>query len=169
MAFVGNAPGLATQPASSTSGGHVGSWKLPVIVVVTGAVLATAFILGSNHVAPAGLIRPQIDDLQLPVAQAGLIRPQIDDVQLPIAPAGLSRAQIASLGQTVAPAGLSRAQIASLGQTVAPAGLSRPQIDDSQLPVAAASVTRAQIDVQQGISRLVYQTAPSDELRRTGK
>ncbi len=169
MAFVSNAPGLATKPASSTSPGHVGSWKLPVIAIVTGAVLATAFVVGSNHAAPAGLIRPQIDDLQLPVAQAGLIRPQIDDVRLPVAPAGLSRAQIASLGQTVAPAGLSRAQIASLGQTVAPTSLIRPQIDDLQLPVAPAAVTHAQIDLQQGISRLVYQTAPIVTLRRTGK
>ena len=152
MAFVSNAPGLATKPASSTSPGHVGSWKLPVIAIVTGAVLATAFVVGSNHAAPAGLIRPQIDD-----------------VRLPVAPAGLSRAQIASLGQTVAPAGLSRAQIASLGQLVAPTGLIRPQIDNLQLPLAPAAVTHAQVDLQQGISRLVYQTAPIVRLHRTGK
>ena len=166
MAHVGTPADLAKQPAAST--GRIDPWKplfaaMVIIAMVAVVAMASAFLAGSNRVTSTGLGRAQIDDLQLPVAPAALGRAQIDDLQLPVAPVtstGLSRAQIASLQQSVASTGLSRAQIASLQQSVASTGL--PQSFAPADPGAAQSAT-----LQQGIGRMVYQTAPRARHTRT--
>ena len=119
MTFAGSASDLAKQPAPAMSGERAGSWKPLVTVIVAAAIVvtavATASLAGSNRgaplapAAPAGLTRPQIDDVQLPVAGAGLTRPQIDD-QLPVPGAGLTRLQIDDVQLPVAPAGLTELQ-----------------------------------------------------------
>ncbi len=119
MTYAGSASDLANRSAPSTPSERAGSWKplaiAFVVVAIVVTAMATASLAGSNRGAPlapagpAGLSRPQIDDLQLPVAGAGLTRPQIDD-QLPVAAAGLTRLQIDDLQLPVAPAGLTGLQ-----------------------------------------------------------
>ena len=159
MAHVGTPSDLAKQPAAST--GRIDPWK-PRSPRWSSSRWSPSWRRPAHssraptRVESTGLTRAQIDDLQLPVAAAGLGRAQIDDLQLPVAPVtstGLSRAQIASLQQSVASTGLSRAQIASLQQSVASTGL--PQSFAPVDPGAAQSAT-----LQQGVGRMVYQTAP---------
>ena len=89
MAYAGSPSDLAKQPAPATSSEPVGSWKplvtaIVIVAIVLVAAISSAFLAGSNRVAPAGLSRAQIAGLQQSVA-----------------PAGLSRAQIAGLQQSV--------------------------------------------------------------------